>query len=118
MEARRLVIATTRGALVRDTITQDDLGDDVSTPVEVPGWESFPISIIEREVDEYDRASNEWRTVRKLTGRTDVALPVDDGDRIKDLRDGVIYAVDGFTATPRGISGRSSVTMNLRRTAP
>lgn len=114
-----MTIATTRAALIRDTITKDEYDDDVVTAVEVEGYEDFPISIIERDVDEFDRASGEWRTVRKLIGRpTSGTLPVDDGDRIKDLRDGTFYAVDGFVRTPRGISGRGSVTMQLRITAP
>lgn len=112
------MIATTRGALVRGTITQDEYGDDVQSDDVVVGFEDFPLSLIERDVSEYDRSSGEWRTVRKLTGRTSARIPVDDGDRIKDLRDGAIYAVDGFTATPRGLSGRSSVSMQLRRTTP
>lgn len=110
------MIATTRAALIRDTVIPDQYGDDEVTPVEVEGFEDFPISIIEEDVDEFDRSSGEWRTVRKLTGRAAGNLPVDDGDRIKDLRDGGFYAVDGFVRTPRSISGRSSVTMQLRRT--
>lgn len=114
-----MTVATTRAALIRDVVTQDGFGDDVVTPVIVEGFEDFPISIIEHDVDEFDRASGEWRTVRKLIGRpTSGVLPVDDGDRIQDLRDGAYYAVDGFTRTPRGLSGRASVTMQLRRTTP
>lgn len=118
MEACRLVIvATTRAALLRGTTT-DDLGDEVDTTTIVPGFEDFPVSIIEKDGHEFDQASATWRSVRKLIGRVPANVPVDEGDRIKDLRDGKIYALDNFRRTARGISGRSSVTMNLRRTSP
>ena len=112
------MIATTRGALYRGT-TEDEYGDEIdnnATPVE--GFEDFPVSIIETDANVFDQASSTWRTVTKLTGRVSTRIPIDDGDRIKDLRDGAIYTVDDFTSTPRGISGRSSVSMKLRRTAP
>lgn len=114
-----MIAATTRGALLRGETTEDVLGDEIednATPVAT--FEDFPISIIERDVREFDQASNTWRTIRRLFGRVPSNVPVQNGDRIRDNRDGLIYAVDGFTATPRGISGRSSVTLNLRRTAP
>lgn len=119
MEAARLVIvATTRGALLRGTTT-DSLGDEVDTNGDpVLGFEDFPVSIVERDGREFDQASGQWRTVRKLVGRVAANVPVDEGDRIKDLRDGAVYAIDGFRRTARGISGRSSVTLRLRRTTP
>lgn len=119
MEACRLVIvATTRAALLRGSTT-DDLGDEVDTnTAPVPGFEDFPISIIEKDATEFDQASATWRSVQKLIGRAAADVPVDEGDRIKDLRDGRIYAVDNVRRTPRSISGRSSVTMRLRRTNP
>lgn len=120
MEACRLVIvATTRAALLRGANAPDALGDETDnnmTPV--PGFEDFPISIIEKDGHEFDQASATWRSVRKLIGRVSASVPVDEGDRIKDLRDGKIYALDNFRAAARGLSGRSSVTMNLRRTSP
>lgn len=112
------MIATTRGALLRGT-TEDEFGDEVdnnTTPVE--GFEDFALSIIERDTQEIDQASGQWRTIRKLTGRLSSAVPVDEGDRIRDNSDGAIYAVDGFRRTARGLSGRSSVSLKLRRTTP
>ena len=118
MEACRLVIvATTRAALLRGSTT-DDLGDEVDTTTIVPGFEDFPVSIIEKDATEFDQASATWRSVQKLIGRAAADVPVDEGDRIKDLWDGRIYAVDNVRRTPRGHSGRSSVTMKLRRTNP
>ena len=112
-----MIAATTRGALLRGSAT-DALGDEIEGAVVVPGFGNFPLSIIEASTREFDPASNDWRTVRELVGRVPATLPVDDGDRIKDLRDGTIYALDGFTRTPRGLSGRSSVILSLRRTTP
>lgn len=112
------MIATTRGALLRGE-SVDEWGDPVAgdAPV-VEGFEDFPVSIIEKDESTYDQASNQWRSVTRLVGRAPSNVPVDEGDWIKDLRDGAVYIVDGFRSTPRGLSGRASVTMNLRRTAP
>lgn len=85
---------------------------------DVPGVDPFPLSIIERPATEFDQASNQWRSIRKLVGRVSSRVPVNEGDRIVDTRDGKVYAVDGFVDTPRGMAGRSSVSLALRRTAP
>lgn len=110
-------VATTRAALLRGTTT-DALGDEVDGATVVVGFENFPMSIIEREAREYDPDSNTWRTVRKLVGRTSARITPVPGDRIKDHRDGVIYSIGEITRTARGLSGRSSVTMGLKRTGP
>lgn len=112
-----MIVATTRAALLRGSST-DDLGDEVDTATPVEGFEDFAVSIVEKDATEFDQASNAWRTVQRLIGRAAANVPVDEGDRLKDLRDGRIYAVDNVRRTPRGISGRSSVTMKLRRTNP
>jgi hypothetical protein len=113
------MIATTRGRLLRET-TEDELGDEIDANDEDPvsAGRDFPLSVIERERSEFDPASNQWRSVLKLTGRLPARVPVTPGDRIEDLRDGVVYAVDSIKRTPRGLSGRSSVTLALRRTTP
>lgn len=110
-------IATTRAALLRGT-TADALGDEIDDATVVAGFENFPMSIIEREAREFDPDSNTWRTVRKLVGRTSARITPAPGDRIKDHRDGVIYSIGEITRTARGLSGRSSVTMGLKRTGP
>lgn len=110
-------VATTRAALLRGTAT-DALGDEVDGATVVVGFENFPMSIIEREAREFDPDSNTWRTVRKLVGRTSARITPAPGDRIKDHRDGVIYSIGEITRTARGLSGRSSVTMGLKRTGP
>lgn len=112
-----MIVATTRAALIRGTTT-DNLGDEIDGATVVLGFADFPISIIEREAREYDPDSNTWRTVRKLYGRTSARITPAPGDRIKDLRDDVIYSIGEITRTARGLSGRSSVTMGLKRTGP
>jgi len=112
-----VIVATTRAALLRGSNAPDSLGDETdNNTAPVAGFEDFPISIIERDGTEFDQASATWRSVRKLIGRVPANVPVDEGDRIKDLRDGKIYALDNFRRTARGLSGRSSVTIRLRRT--
>ena len=112
------MIATTRGALIRGE-GEDEYGDPVddNTLPPVDGFADFPLSLIEKDERTFDQASNQWRSISRLVGRVPSNVPVDEGDRIKDLRDDAIYIVDGFRRTPRGLSGRASVTMNLRRTA-
>lgn len=112
-----MIVATTRAALIRGTTT-DNLGDEIDGATVVPDFADFPISIIEREAREYDPDSNTWRTVRKLYGRTSARITPAPGDRVKDLRDNVVYAIGEITRTARGLSGRSSVTMGLKRTGP
>lgn len=111
------MIATTRGALLRGTPTTDALGDvidDDASPV--VGFEDFPASIIERSRREFDEASNAWRTVRYFAGRVPSSIPVKAGDRIRDNRDGAIFVVDEVERMARGLSGRASVTLTMKRT--
>ncbi len=112
------MIATTRGALIRGTQTENSLGDVVEGVEKVAGFENFPMSLIERPGSEYDEASLTWRAVRKLSVRVPPNVPVQPGDRIQDLRDGRIYDLDRTTRTPRGLGGRASVTLGVRLTTP
>lgn len=91
---------------------------ETRTILEAGGREGFPLSLILRNERTFDQSTGEWRTIEYYAGRVPSYVDVDEGDRIKDLRDGAIYAVDEFTRTPRGLSGYSSVTLKLRRTAP
>jgi len=113
------MIATTRGALIRGASTEDEYGDETESVTVLAGFESFPLSLVEKDRREWDPATNTARTVRVVTGRVSSRVPIQVGDRIKDLRDGAIYELDGdFTRTPRGLSGYSSVTLRLKRTTP
>jgi hypothetical protein len=127
------MIATTRGALFRGT-TQDEFGDavDDNSPeaipyVEVEGddglpvrrpFDDFPVSIIERSRQEFDEASNAWRSVRFFVGRIPPHVPAKAGDRIRDNRSGAFFIVDEVESMARGLSGRASVTLKMKRTAP
>ena len=111
------MIATTRGALLRG-VTEDALGDEIPSETPVPGFGNFPLAITDTSGNEFDESSNAWRFVRKYTGRVSSRIPVKAGDRIRDRRDGAIYAVGEVNPTPRSISGRSSVTLTMKRTTP
>lgn len=112
---------------MRPAITQDDLGDDVEdliVPVTPPddllqgrSLADFPASIIERSRREFDEASNQWRTVRYYSGRVPTYVPAEAGDTIRDNRDQHLYVVLEGEGMARGLSGRSSVTLTMRRTA-
>ncbi len=120
------MIATTRGALLRGSTT-DDLGDDVddltvvATPLadQMKGRDlaDFPVSIIERTRREFDEASNAWRTIRYYAGRVPSYVPVLAGDRIRDNADARIFIVSEAEAARRGLAGRSTVTLTMKRTA-
>lgn len=120
------MIATTRAALLRGETT-NDLGDEVDalTVVElrdedgelVRVFDDFPASIIEKSRREFDEASNTWRTVRYYAGRVPSDIPVRAGDRIRDNRDGTLFAVSEAERMARGLSGRASVTLTMKRAA-
>lgn len=110
------MLATTRAAVLRGTTTDvfgQTVDDDTAT---VPGLTDFPAAIVERSVDIFDPADGTLRSVRKLTGRIPGNIVLQDGDRLKDLRTGIIYIIDEDERQPRSISGRASVTLSLRRT--
>jgi len=110
------MIATTRAALIRGEGT-DALGDPTDEgAVAVTGWGDFPAAITERTRTVYDQAASTFRTVREYVGRIPANVPYQSGDRIRDNVDGRIYTVDEIETTRRSVSGRSSVSLSLRRT--
>ncbi len=119
------MIATTRGALLRGS-EKDDLGDEVASlePVETSladrdfgrSLADFPLSLIERSRREFDEASGAWRTIRFYAGRVPSYVPARAGDMIRDNRDGRLFIVEEGEGMARGISGRGSVTLTLKRT--
>jgi hypothetical protein len=111
------MIATTRAALVRGETT-DDLGDVVDGNVVVPGFDDFAISIVEKSRQEFDEGSNAWRSVVYYVGRVKFTIPAKPGDRIRDNRDASFFNVESVKRTARGLSGRSSVTLTMKRTTP
>lgn len=120
------MIATTRGALMRGE-AEDALGDEIDAlavvatdPDELMRGRDlgdFPISIIERSRREFDESSNAWRTVRYYAGRVPSYVPARAGDRIRDNRDGRLFIVNEAEPVARGLSGRSSRTLTMKRTS-
>lgn len=113
------MIATTRAALIRGTTATDALGDEIDdNGAPLVGFSDFPISIVEASRNVFDEASNAWRTVRYYAGRISATVPAEAGDRIRDNRDGALYIVEEVERMARGLSGRSSATLTLKRAAP
>lgn len=112
------MIATTRVAVLRTAApTTDTLGDETyENDTDVAGYEDLPASIIEASRTVQDPATGTVRTVRQYTGRLPGNIELREGDRIRDNRTGRIYSIVEDEHTPRGISGRSSLTLTLRRT--
>lgn len=111
-----MIVATTRAALLRGETT-DALGDEIDALAVVEGCDDFPVSIIERSRREFDEASNTWRTVRYYAGRCPITVPAKAGDTIRDNRDAKLYVVSEVERMARGLSGRASVTLTMRRTS-
>ena len=119
------MIATTRAAILRGSTT-DGLGDEIDALVVVatPAADlakgrklsDFPASIVEKSRREFDEASNAWRTVRYYAGRVPSYVPAKAGDRIRDNVTGSIYLVSEAEAARRGLAGRSTVTLTMKRT--
>ena len=116
------MLATTRGDLYRDADgapNLDDYGDETDDNAEAACVATdFPVSIIEARKNVFDEASNAWREVTYYRIRVNGNVEPRAGDRIKDRRTGNLYVITDVRGTPRGLSGRSSVTMNARRAAP
>lgn len=109
-------LATTRGALMRGSTT-NATGDEVDdTGAPVAGWDDFPVGLVEKSKAVYDPASGTRRTVRVVAARVPVALPVAEGDRLRDNRTGIIYAIVEQVVVPRSLAGQSSRTLDLKRT--
>lgn len=108
-------LATTRGAVLRGSTT-NDLGDEVASDTVAPGLGDLPLSIIERSREVFDQSTGTPRTVRTIAARLPPTVQLEDGDRIRDNRTGLIYAIDGATRTPRGIAGTETFSLTLRLT--
>jgi len=128
-------LATTRVAVLRNDPdapgAESPLGDEVEqndAGAIVPALADMPAELIERSKGVYDPATNTRRTVRYVACRIPVAVAdaetgdrievaLAEGDRLKDLRTGIIYAIEEHVAVPRSLAGQSSLTLDLRATA-
>lgn len=107
--------ATTRGALLRGSVT-DSFGDEVdnnTTPVTF--WDDFALSIIETRRNVQDATTGTWSTQADLMARVPQRLPVKPGDRIRDNRAGIVYEISDISSVTRGIAGWSSRSIALQR---
>lgn len=111
------MIATTRGQLLRGQTT-DALGDEVDTLEPVPGVASdFAVSLIENRSSVQDPETGTWRSVTYMQAQIKRRLDIQDGDRLKDLRTGIVYAIGDKSTVPRSLGGFSSTTLELRQTS-
>ncbi len=121
-----MFLATTRIAVLRGT-TESLLGDEVDDNTDaavVDGLSSVPASLTQRSKSVWDPASQTRRTVRVITVQvltaarhpeTGARVPVVvlDGDRIKDLTTGNVYALRESTGVARNLAGQTSLTLDL-----
>jgi len=100
-----------RGTLVTDLgdVDDDNGGADVAT------YSSIPMAITEKSRKVFDVASGEQRTIRWSIGRPqNPALDIKRDDRIVNLADGRLYAVDEATHLARNGAGAQSLILDLR----
>jgi hypothetical protein len=104
--------ATTTVSVLRGTAV-DEYGDELDT--DTVAASGIRASIIERSVRDIDPSSGDARTLRRVTGRVASDVDIRDGDRIRDDRTGVVYAV-GTRTSPAAFSNVSSMQLDLDRT--
>ena len=108
-------LATTRVAILRGTPIENEFGDLIDEDVIVPEYADLPASLIERDKAVYDSASMERRTIRVTTCRVlNKALALQDDDRVKDLRTGTVYSINGKTIVPRTLAGTRATILDLK----
>lgn len=109
------MIATTRAELLRGGTT-DALGDEVDAETPVPGAASdFAVSLIEKSRNVQDPETGTWRAVSYVEAQVRRRLDIRDGDRLRDKRTGVVYAIGDKSTVPRSLAGMSSTTLELRQ---
>lgn len=121
------MLATTRIAVIRGSEAHP-MGFEVEGTDPVPSLADIPASLIERSRGVWDPSTETRRTVRTMTCRLPVATPhpatgesvavqLEEGDRIRDNRTGIIYAVNEKTEVPRSLAGAAHLTLDLKATA-
>jgi hypothetical protein len=90
----------------------DQYGDPVDTLDTV--YSGVPFSLLEQDSKESDPSTGESRVVRYVTGRCYPGVDLKRGDRVRDERTGILYAVDGVTR-PQSPVGTPDVRSELRR---
>lgn len=115
-----MFMATTRVDVLRAATTANDYGDDVDGDGEpVIALVDVPASLIERSRNVFDPSTSTWRAVRYLACRVNTTALIREGDQIRDRNTGVIYPVSSRKLVPRGLSGQSTLSLELQiTTAP
>jgi hypothetical protein len=90
----------------------DQYGDPVDLVTVIAS--GVPFSILEQSSNEMDPSTGESRVVRYILGRSYPGLDLKRGDRVKDERTGVLYAVDGVTR-PQSPVGTPDLRSELRQ---
>lgn len=85
-----------------------------ASPVTPEG--GVPASLIQKDRRDFNPETGEVRTVRMIRGRCALLFDFAAGDRVRDRRTGVVYALDGFTVAPRTLAGAAAVRFDLRGT--
>lgn len=109
-------MANTQVNVFRGTLTTDlgEVADD-NGATDSPTYAAIPFALTEKRRRIYDPASGEQRTIRWSVGRAqDPSLDIKRDDRIVDLTDGRIYAVDSTTRLARNGAGAQSLILDLR----
>lgn len=111
-------LATTRGSVMRATAADvgghGDTLDNNTTPV--VGMTNAPISLIERTKNVQDPDTHTWRTIRYLEAIVPPAWTLQLGDRIRDDRTGIVYAISSHTSVPRSLAGQRGRRLELALT--
>ena len=101
---------TGKFTILRGTPTTNDYGDQVDT--QTPVQTGLSGSVIERTRSNFDPQSSRIVTLRQLTGRFGHGTDIQDGDRIKDEKTGVIYLVTSVFH-PTAIVNKPDVVVDL-----
>jgi len=103
-------ISTGRYSILRGVTTQNEYGDDVSTDAVYKS--GILGSVIERTRTNFDPQSSRIVTLRQLTGRFAHGTDIQDGDRIKDEKTGIIFLVNSVSM-PTSVVNKPDLILDL-----
>jgi hypothetical protein len=106
-------LATCRASIFRGTTPDPDYGNPVPNNT-VALYTDVLASIEERGSRVWDPATQTPRVVRMVTGTVPSTTDILTGDRIRDDRNGVLYAVQNVTR-PRTPARTPDVVLDLKR---
>ncbi len=103
---------TTTVSILRGT-TVNDWGDEVDSDTTVAT--GIPASVMERTLTDIDPSSGDPRTARAVVGGVPAGTDVRDGDRLRDERTDITYAIRSISALSNPVF-TPSVRLDLDRT--